>query len=334
MSGVAVSVAAMTRIFADQQLEEFVTGLGSSFVPAAELGAQALRAASQDRARARPGGPALHVVRDVVVPGVGCPARWYLPSPRARSVLLFLHGGGWVIGDLETHDRVCRRLADRSGVAVLALDYRRAPEHPWPAAVQDVVGTVRWLAGVPGRLPAELTSDLPGGGDDGGWHVGIGGDSAGGTLAALACQRLVQEAPEALPRWQALLYANTDLSHPDVGSLREKAHGFGLDAADIRWFTAQWVPRPELLTDPLVSPAHAPSLAGLPPALVVTAEHDPLRDQGESFAERLERAGVPTILRRERGMVHNFLLWDLVSPACAAAADRVADDVARLASRR
>ncbi len=219
-----------------------------------------------------------------------------------------------MIGDLETHDRACRRLASSSGASVLALDYRRAPEHPWPAAVDDAIAGLRWIASQPVELEPQPTS------------VAIAGDSAGGTTAALACLRVRDEAPTVAPAVQVLLYANTDLLGSGA-SMQEKGHGFGLELADIEWFNSQWVPDPGMLADPRVSPLHEPDLSGLPTAIVITCEHDPLRDQGEAYARRLSDAGAPTTLRREAGMVHNFMLWDLISPACAAAADRVADDL-------
>ncbi|HEX3764271.1 MAG TPA: alpha/beta hydrolase [Kofleriaceae bacterium] len=252
-------------------------------------------------------------VRDVAAPG-GCRARLYVPGGDAHGLVLYLHGGGWVIGDLETHDRACRRLAARARAAVLALDYRLAPEHPWPAAVDDAVAALRWIHARPAELA--IAPDA----------IAIAGDSAGGTTATLACLRVRTEAPEALPALQALIYANTDLTGSG-DSMREQ-RGFGLDVADIEWFNAQWVPDPVMRRDPRVSPLLAPDLAGLPRTLVVTCEHDPLRDQGEAYSARLGQAGVSTVLRREPGLVHNFLLWDTVSPACAAAADRVADDIA------
>ena len=306
----------MTDQLADHELAAFLADLNARPVPpAADLGADAIRAGAAERAAARPPGPQMHVSQLAVPPG-GCPARLYRPAGAAPALVLFLHGGGFVIGDLDTHDRACRRLADRSGVSVLALDYRLAPEHPWPAAVDDAVAALRWIATRPAVL--ELPAGAP---------VALAGDSAGGTLAALACLRLRGEAGPAAPGLQVLIYANTDLANSGA-SMQEEGHGFGLEAGDIEWFNAQWVPDPALRTDPRVSPLREPDLAGLPAAIVITCEHDPLRDQGEAYADRLQAAGVPVRRRREAGLVHNFLLWDTISPACAAAGDRVADDLA------
>ena len=305
----------MTEHLADPELTVFISEFNALHLPpAAEAGAAAMRAASEQRTATRPKGPEMAAVRNFTVP-LGCPARLYRPTASTKALALYLHGGGWVIGDLDTHDRACRRLAATSGVSVLALDYRRAPEHPWPAAVDDAISTLQWIA----SQPAELQGT--------GSTVVIAGDSAGGTTAALACLRIRDEAPEAAPDAQLLIYANTDLGSSG-GSMDEKGHGYGLDVADIDWFASQWVPDPAMLTDPHVSPLHTPDLAGVPTAIVITCEHDPLRDQGEAYARRLRQAGVPTSLRREPGMVHNFMLWDTISPACAAAADRVADDLA------
>jgi acetyl esterase len=228
--------------------------------------------------------------------------------------VVYLHGGGWTIGSLDSHDRMCRRLADGSGAAVLAIDYRLAPEHPWPASVDDTVAALRWVATAPAGLGEAPTA------------VAVAGDSAGGTLAALGCLRLRDEYPPALPDLQVLLYANTDLTGSQP-SMREKATGWGLDAATVRFFNSQWVPDQARWSDPGVSPLHAPDLSGLPSALVVSAEHDPLRDESEVYARRLRDAGVQVELRRESGLIHGFMTLDEISPACAAAADRVAADL-------
>ena len=156
--------------------------------------------------------------------------------------------------------------------------------------------------------------------------MAVAGDSAGGTLAALGCLRLRDEYPPALPDLQVLLYANTDLTGSQP-SMREKATGWGLDAATVRFFNSQWVPDQARWSDPAVSPLLALDLSGLPAALVVSAEHDPLRDESEAYARRLRDAGVAVELRREPGLIHGFMTLDEISPACAAAADRVAADL-------
>jgi acetyl esterase len=272
----------------------------------------ALREGIARRAAARTPGPDLHEVRDLRIGEL--PGRLYRPVPDPAPLVVYLHGGGWTIGSLESHDRMCRRLADGSGAAVLAIDYRLAPEHPWPASVDDTVAALRWVATAPAGLGEAPTA------------VAVAGDSAGGTLAALGCLRLRDEDPSALPDLQVLLYANTDLTGAQP-SIREKATGWGLDAATVRFFNSQWVPDQAHWSDPAVSPLHAPDLSGLPGALVVSAEHDPLRDESEAYARRLHDAGVEVELRREPGLIHGFMTLDEISPACAAAADRVAADV-------
>jgi acetyl esterase len=306
----------MPGVFADEELADYVAQ-SPSF---GDLDVAAMRAGGEERAKGRPAGPDLPVVRDLRVNGQA--ARLYQPSPGPAALMVYLHGGGWTIGSLATHDRICRRLAHGSGAAVLALDYRLAPEHPWPAAVDDTVATLRWVSARPGELGPAAAAVATG-------RVAVGGDSAGGTLAALACLRLRDEDPRALPGLQVLLYANTDLTGGQP-SMRDKATGFGLTAAGVRFFNTQWVPDPARWSDPDVSPLWAPDLSGLPPALVVTAEHDPLRDEGEAYARRLADAGVDVKQRREPGLIHNFMMLDTMSPACAAAADRVAADLRRL----
>jgi acetyl esterase len=307
----------MSTRLADDALTGFIDSFNAQGVPpASEIGAERLRAAAKGRAATRPKGPEMHEVREMSIPPDAIGARLYRPKSGPLPVVVYLHGGGWVIGDLDTHDRACRRLAAASGAAVLSLDYRRAPEHPWPAAVEDAVAALAWLA----SAPADLEPQPP--------KIAIAGDSAGGTTATLACLMVRERAPDLMPSLQVLIYANTDLTASGA-SMLSKARGFGLEAADIDWFNTQWVPNRELWSDPRVSPLMSPDVTGLPVTVVITCEHDPLRDQGELYARRLIDAGVPTTLRREAGMVHNFMLWDLASPACAAAADRVATDIGR-----
>jgi acetyl esterase len=316
--------------FADEQLAAYMSQAASVF---AQPDVATLREGTASRAAARTPGPDLHEVRDLRIGELR--ARLYRPVRGPAALVVYLHGGGWTIGSLETHDRMCRRLADGSGAAVLAIDYRLAPEYPWPASVDDAVAALRWVAAARDeRAPAGLgPAGLgPAGLGQVPTAVAVAGDSAGGTLAALSCLRLRDEDPSALPDLQVLLYANTDLTGTQP-SIREKATGWGLDAATVRFFNSQWVPDQARWSDPAVSPLHAPDLSSLPGALVVSAEHDPLRDESEAYARRLREAGVEVELRREPGLIHGFMTLDEISPACAAAADRVAADLRTLLTR-
>jgi acetyl esterase len=276
------------------------------------------RASLVERAAKKERGPEMAAVRDLEVEGL--PARLYRPRSEPTPLVLYLHAGGWTVGGIVSADRLCRRLAATGEVAVLSLDYRLAPEHPWPASVDDTVATMRWIA----RGPEELDGLDP-------W--GALGDSAGGTLVTLACQRLRTEDPAALPAVQALIYANTDLTgkHP---SMRENAEGGGLDPKAVRWFNSQWVPDESRWGEEGISPLAAADLAGMPPALIVSSERDPLRDELEAYAERLRDAGDEVAARREPGMIHNFLQMDEASPAAAAAGDRIARELGAMLRAR
>jgi acetyl esterase len=306
----------LADLLADAELAAFVESLRETAGPSArQLGPVAMREAQRKRVEARPRGPELAAVEDLVAPG-GVVVRLYRPTFEPRPLVVFLHGGMWTIGDLDSHDRACRRLSASAQSAVLAVDFRRAPEHPWPAAVEDVTHAVRWAF----DHQAELT-----GADR---ALVIAGDSSGGNLAALACLRLRDEGGP-LPKAQILAFPNTDLtlSQPSV---TDKATGWGLSVDDVAWGAELWVPDPALRADPKVSPLHATNLSGLPPAIIVTAEHDPLRDEGDLYAAHLTAAGVPVQLRCEPKMIHGFLTLDTVSPAAAQAGERLFADIARL----
>lgn len=221
----------------------------------------------------------------------GRPARLYAPSTAKLPVLLYLHGGGFTIGDLETHDSLCRQLALRSGAAVLALDYRLAPEHRFPAAVDDAWAGLAWLH----EQAASLGLD--------GSRLAVGGDSAGGTLAA-GCAFFARE--QGLPlALQLLITPGTD-SHMGHDSHRRFAEGFLLDAKSIEWFFAQYIDEAQR-TDWRFAPLHADDHAGLAPAAVLLAEADPLVDEGLAYADTLRAAGVPVQLELARGVTHDFI---------------------------
>ena len=317
MTGSANEVDGESTAFADEGIAAFVAEERADPGPSARRqGAAALRAAAEQRAAQRPPGPRLHEVRDLTVPGTPpVLARLYRPATTSRPLVVYFHGGGWVFGDLESHDRACRRLAHTCDVDVLAVNYRRAPEDPWPAAIEDALAVVRWVRSANGLVSAES-------------GLALAGDSAGGSIAALTCLWL-RDAGERQPDLQALAYADLDLTlaHPSV---RDKGRGFGFDTDDALWFAEQWVPDARRRSDPRVSPLHEPDLAGLAPALVVTAEHDITRDEGDAYAAALSAAGVPVIHRCERGQVHGFVNLDATSAAARDAGDRLWRDIGRL----
>jgi acetyl esterase len=246
-------------------------------------------------------GPPIPVaeVRALQVAGAAGPldARLYVPHDDQGSLLVFLHGGGWVVGDLESHDAPCRALANASGSRILSVAYRLAPEHPYPAALEDALAA---FADATARAE-ELGADAQ--------RIGIGGDSAGGLLSALVAQR-------AEPACQVLVYPAIDFVE-EYESERLFADGFLLTKSNMDWYEEQFVPREE--DKHAASPLRADSVEGVAPAFVLTAGFDPLRDEGELYAAKLRDAGVPTVLRRHPGQVHGFLNMTGVGSAAHAA---------------
>jgi acetyl esterase len=236
-------------------------------------------------------------------------ARLYVP-PTADSqdpppLLVYFHGGGWVIGDLETHDDPCRFLAAHSGAALLAIDYRLAPEHPFPAAVEDAEAAYAWAVTNAEQLGVN------------GGRIAVGGDSAGANLAAAVCLT-ARDAGAQLPAMQLLIYPVTDAAG-EAPSRRTFGEGFLLTRSDMDWFEERYLPEDSDRSDPRVSVLQAPDLSGLPPAYVATAGFDPLRDEGEAFAARLREAGVPVALRRHPDLVHTFANLTAICPSARAA---------------
>jgi acetyl esterase len=243
------------------------------------------------------GGPEQPVARvdDLKIPGPGGPIhlRVYRPGPgTGLPGLVFFHGGGFVICNLETHDRQCRAVANASGCVVVAVDYRLAPEHPFPAAPEDSYAATRYVA----EHADEFGIDPD--------RIAVGGDSAGGNLATVVAMMSRDRRGPAL-RFQLLIYPNVTFDD-DGESMREYGHGHFLTREEIDWFASQYVPRPQDRRHPYAAPLHAGDLTGLPPALVITAECDPVRDQGEAYAHKLLAAGVPVQLERYEGMIHPF----------------------------
>ena len=252
------------------------------------------RASDRERFQAVPR-PQVAGVEDRVAPGPHgpVPVRVYTPdAPAPRPLLVLLHGGGFVVGDVETHDPTARRFCAEAGVVVASVDYRLAPEHPFPAAVDDAEAATRWAI----QHAPEQGADPE--------RAVVSGDSAGGNLAAVVARRL-RDAGGPRLAGQLLIYPTTDMRvgdhHP---SKRELADGYGLDAADLAWFGEQYLNGEADTDHPDASPLLVRDLSGLPPAFVLTAEYDPLRDEGDAYAARLAEAGVPVEHVRLPGAVH------------------------------
>ena len=238
--------------------------------------------------RARMEGQPVHEVRALVAGGVA--SRLYRPTDRdGLGLLVYFHGGGWVVGDLDSHDNVCRAIANGSGHAVLSIDYRLAPEHPFPAPLEDALTATRWAYDHAAELGCRAD------------RVAVGGDSAGANLAAVVAQL----GPVPLV-YQLLVYPVTDCTRAQP-SYEENADGFFLSKAGMGWFIDHYL-GDTATSDTRVSPLFAADhvLAATPPALVITAEFDPLRDEGDAYARRLAELGVPTSHVRFSGMFHGF----------------------------
>ncbi|MEO7369612.1 MAG: alpha/beta hydrolase [Ilumatobacteraceae bacterium] len=253
--------------------------------------------------RQRPSTEPIRHTEDVDAGGV--PARLYRPNDRdALGLLVFFHGGGWVLGNVDTHDNLCRILANTSGQAVLSVDYRLAPEHPFPAPLDDAIAATIWA-----HAHAESLGCSPD-------RLAVGGDSAGATMAIVISQLGLVPL-----RYQLLVYPATDLTC-STPSFTENADGPQLTKAGMRWFIDHYLSgAPTDLTDPRASPHYAPDhvVAASPPTMLITAEYDPLRDEGDAYAARLAGLGVPTSHVRFSGMYHGFFsLADFYDDAIAA----------------
>lgn len=220
--------------------------------------------------------------------------RIYTPEGEgAFKLIVYYHGGGFVIGDLESHDGVCRSLCNQAKAVVVAVDYRLAPEHKFPAAMNDAYDAAQWASENAQSLGADASKLI------------VAGDSAGGNLAAVVALRARDEAAFDIA-FQLLIYPVTDMDF-ERKSYLENAEGFFLTRDVMRWFMAQYTTSAEQALDPMVCPLRAESLSGLPPALLITAEFDPLRDEGEAYAQALLEAGVKVELIRYSGMIHGFV---------------------------
>ena len=279
--------------------------------PPGSVSVEEFRRAAHDALAVSGERPEMESVEEEPVPGAEgeLAARRYRAPGERHGLLVYFHGGGFVRGDLDTHDPLCRRLARDAGCEVLAVDYRLAPEHPHPAGANDALAVTAW---------AEQGATGP---------VAVGGDSSGGNLAAVATLRARDGGGPAIAA-QLLLYPVTDatMSSP---SLDELAEGRMLTRGALEWMYDQYLPPSRDRADPSASPLLAESLAGLPPAVIVTAGNDPLRDDGARYAERLEAAGVAVRHLSYPGTIHSFMLYagalEIGLAACQAAGSALSD---------
>src|SRR5262245_35977703 len=273
---------------------EYLAGLGLppiDKIPPTE----ARRQYREVRAALRPPAPNLLDVRDLKPDGKGgpIPLRLYRPALGVLPAFVFFHGGGWVVGDLETHDVVCRQIARDAGVVVIAVDYRLAPEHPFPAASDDAWSATTWIAAHAGELEIDPS------------RIAVGGDSAGAGLAAVVAL-MARDSRKWRLAFQVLVYPVVDL-RAESGSYSKYADGYLLTRSAMRWYIAQYARTPQAVNDWHASPLLAPWVHGVAPALILTAELDPLIDEGEAFARRLRGARVPVDYQVVPGMVHGYL---------------------------
>lgn len=261
-------------------------------------------------------------VTDVVAPGLGgdIAMRVYTPvaAPAVIPAVVFFHGGGFVIGNVELYDSFCRMLANESGARVVSVEYRLAPEHPFPAAVDDAFAAVKWVEVNAASLGVDANA------------IAVAGDSAGGNLAAVVCQLARKSGPKIT--FQLLIYPWLS-AVDETESIRRLGHGYFLDKPAMEWFGGLYFPRGTDLSDPRVSPLSAPDFSGLPPAYVIAAGFDPLRDEGIAYVDKLKAAGVPATLVDYPSMIHGFVSMGAAIPlaneALAAAGRAVKDALAK-----
>lgn len=261
------------------------------------------------------------VVEEFTLPGPAgeLRARLYRPGSGADlPILVYYFGGGWSLGTLDTGDGVCRMLTNAVGCVTISVEYRLAPEHTFPAAVEDCYAGAAWAAAHAGELDADAT------------RLAVGGDSSGGNLAA-AVALLARDRGGPAIAHQLLVYPNTDYQ-ADTPSMRELNDEYFFNAASVRWYWGMYLAAPQDGANPLASPLRADDLSGLPAATVITAEYDPLRDEAEAYAARLRAAGVPAEVIRQPGMMHGFFtmigVLDTARTAVLTAADRLHDALA------
>jgi len=296
---------------------ELMTTMAAMGVPPiAESTPDDVRAVLEVLRALSPPGPDMARVSDVVVDtpdGGTFTVRVLVPHGDVRGVMVYYHGGGWVIGSIEGHDAIARKLADVTGYAIVNVDYRLAPEHPYPTSVEDATTAFEWAAAnLDVILGGDASTDVP---------LVVAGDSAGGNLATVVARRMRDRGGPSIAM-QVLIYPITD-SDTETASYLDPENQLFIARDTMLWFFGYYIPDAAQRDEPDVSPLQIDDLSGLPPAFVLTAEYDPLRDEGEAYAERLRDSGVPTTLVRLDGEMHGFFSM-VTMPGHEVAVDEIA----------
>ena len=296
----------------DPHIQPIVDLVNAGATPGAEQSLAERREAYHKLLSALPPGPDVTSVSEVLIEGPDSPIAVRIYRPAAQvGIVIFFHGGGWTIGDLDTHDEPCREIANQAGATVVSVDYRLAPEAPFPAAIDDSFAAVRWVWANRSDL---ATADA---------KIAVCGDSAGGNIAAVMCL-MARDAEGPDIAAQLLVYPGVDARMTEFDSLDRNGEGYVLSRDTMEWFSNNYLPNNSDRLDWRASPLLADDLAGLPPALVITAEFDPLHDEGSAYAEALRAAGNDVVHTDYDGMVHIFFQLGPMVPAAAAAVAEVA----------
>ncbi|MFP7476823.1 alpha/beta hydrolase [Terribacillus saccharophilus] len=275
------------------KIQAFLKEVNANPIPLEAVSPEQFR----NQARMQDEGPKQDVAEvedsQIELTGRTLPIRIYRSDTKVQPALVFYHGGGWVVGSIDSHDATCREIANMADCTVISIDYRLAPEHKFPAAVEDAYDSFQWIAANAEALGIERDK------------IAVGGDSAGGNLATVVCL-LAEEKSGQKPVFQLLLYPSTGYIGDEPASLQENAEGYLLTKRLMNWFRSHYYRTEADRFHPYASPVHSDLLHALPPAAILTAQYDPLRDEAQAYAELLKQEGVDVFVKNYEGLIHGF----------------------------